>query len=182
LEFLFIPLESINSIFDMSDFPKLLNFLDYNIMKLIGLKIINNLINPNSKEKINSLENINKLFLFKKPLLKICKALRKKKTKIWKRTNAISKFLLVVKSLISEELLEIYIQLKNTLYEGGKNRRIIALPSLENALIYYSQQITLLYENKSKENNDKNSLYDLLTDIIKVLEEDFLKWQLISVY
>ena len=194
-ELLSMPLESIYSIFDMPDYPKLLNFLDYNSMKLIGLKIINNLINPNSIEKINSVEKINKLFLFIQPLLKnITSPEEENDVNFEKEQNAVSKLLLVIKSQNPEESLEIYNQLKNTLYEGGKNRRKITFPTLANALIYFCQQITLLYEDKNKENNDKKNLYDisklendeefygflskiyeLLTDIIKVLEEDFPK-------
>ena len=69
-ELLSIPLESPYSLFDMPDFPKIMNCLDYYNMKKLGLSIINNLINPNSKEKINSIEKLDKLFLFISPLLK----------------------------------------------------------------------------------------------------------------
>ena len=193
-EFLSMPLESIYSIFDMPDFSKLMNFLDYNNMKQLGLKIINNLINPHSKEKINSVEKINKLFLFIRPLLKnIQSAEEEKDPNFEKEQNAVGKLILMVKSQNIEEKLEIYIQLKNTLYDGGKNRRIITFPCLGNTLIYFCQQLTLLYENKNKDNNDNNlydisklendeqfyeflsKIYEVLTDIIKVLEEDFPK-------
>ena len=69
-ELLSVPLESIYSLFDMPNFPQLLMFLDYKNMKKIGLKIIHNLINPNSKESIDSLDKIRKL---KKKMILILK-------------------------------------------------------------------------------------------------------------
>lgn len=192
-ELLSIPLENIYSLFDMPDFPKLLNCLDYNNMKIIGLNIINNLINPNSHEKIDSIEKVNQLFSFIKPFLKSFQNPEEEnEINFEKEQNAIAKLIFVIKTNNPEVLLDIYTQLKNVLYEGGKNRRKITFPALANAIIYFCQQISNLYENKSEENSDNNKLYDiselenddalyeflskvydLLTNIIKTLEEEF---------
>ena len=199
-ELLAIPLESIYSLFDMPDFPNILNYLDYNNMKALGLKIINNLINPNSKEKLDSLEKINKLFLFIRPLLNNIKSPEEEKAPNFEKDqNTVAKLIFVVKSENPEILLDIYMQFKNTFYEGGKNRRKITFPTLANVLIYFCEKISFLYENKNKkdyengneENNNNNlfdiskfenddifyefinKIYDLLIYIIKVLEEEF---------
>ena len=191
-ELLSIPLENIYSLFDMPDFPKLLNFLDYYNMKILGLNIINNLINPHSHEKIDSVEKVNKLFSFIRPFLKnFQNPEEESEINFEKEQNAVAKLIFVIKTNNPEVLLDIYLQLKMVLYEGGKNRRKITFPALANALIYFCQQISTLYDNKNEENNDNNILYDiskfenddafyeflskvyqLLDDIIKILEEE----------
>ena len=191
-ELLSVPLESIYSLFDMPNFPQLLLFLDYSNMKKIGLKIINNLINPNSKEKIDSLEKIRKLFGFIQPLLKnIQSAEEENDPNFEMEQNTVAKLLFAIKSPDIEVLLEIYNEIKIVLYEGGKKRRKIIFPALANVLIYFCQKINVLYENKDNEESKDNSydisklesddalyeflskIYQLLTDTIKIIEEDF---------
>ena len=69
-DILSVPLESIYSLFDMPDFPNLFSFLDYESKKKLSLEIIQNLINPTSHEKLDSLEKIQQLLVFLKPLIK----------------------------------------------------------------------------------------------------------------
>jgi vacuolar protein sorting-associated protein 35 len=148
-ELLSVPLESIYSLFDMPNFPQLLMFLDYTNMKKIGLKIINNLINPNSKETIDSLEKIRKLFGFIQPLLKNIQSAEEENDPNFEvEQNTVAKLLFVIKSQDPEVLFEIYNELKIVLYEGGKKRRIIIFPALVNILIYFCQNLSTLYENK----------------------------------
>ena len=66
-EILSLALESIYSIFDMSDFIKLFNYLDYHNKKKLALEIINNLTRINSHEKLNTLEKVQNLLLYLKP-------------------------------------------------------------------------------------------------------------------
>jgi len=191
-ELLSVPLESIYSLFDMPNFPQLLLFLDYTNMKKIGLKIINNLINPNSKEKIDSLDKIRKLFGFIQPLLKNIQSAEEENDPNFEvEQNTVAKLLFVIRSQDPEVLLEIYNELKIVLYEGGKKRRVIIFPALANILIYFCQNLSTLYENKDNEEKNENSfdisklqsdddfyefmskIYQLLTDTIKVIEEDF---------
>ena len=197
-ELLSVPLESCYSLFDMPDFPQLLLFLDYNNMKIIGLKIINNLISPNSKEKIDSLEKIQKLFGFIQPLIKNIQSSEEENSENFEiEQNTVAKLIFVIKSKDPEIIFGIYSELKNALSEGGKNRRKITFPALVNALIYFSEKISYLYENKDKEEeeekdedndylyditkleNDDNyyeflsKIYETINDTIKVLEEDF---------
>jgi vacuolar protein sorting-associated protein 35 len=187
-----VPLESIYSLFDMPNFPQLLMFLDYTNMKKIGLKIIHNLINPNSKESIDSLDKIRKLFGFIQPLLKNIQSAEEENDPNFEvEQNTVAKLLFVIKSQDPEILLEIYNELKIVLYEGGKKRRVIIFPALANILIYFCQNLSTLYENKDNEEKKENSfdiskfqsdddfyefmakIYQLLTDTIKVIEEDF---------
>ena len=192
-ELLSIPLESVYSLFDMPDFLKLLSLLDYPNMKKIGLKIINNLTNPNSKEKIDSLEKLTKLCSFISPLLKDIQNIEENKDYNFENEqNSVAKIIFIIKTPDIDLLLDIYSEFKNILFEGRKNRRIITFPSLVNTLIYFSQQILNLYENKKEENDKENIIYDisklesddafyefelkiykLISDTLKVLEEDF---------
>lgn len=174
-ELLSIPLESTYSIFEMPDFPKIMNVLDYDNMKKLGLSIINNLINPNSKEKINSIEKINQLIFFIRPLLKnILSPEEENDVNFEKEQNTVAKLLFVIKSEDPQILFDIYTNLKNTLFEGGKKRIKITFPALANVLIYFCQQITLSYENKQKE-DDNNIFYD-----ISKFEKDDLFYEFIS--
>ena len=191
-ELLSVPLESIYSLFDMPNFPQLLLFLDYTNMKKIGLKIINNLINPNSKEQIDSLDKVRKLFGFIQPLLKNIQSAEEENAPNFEvEQNTVAKLLFVIRSQDPEILLEIYNELKIVLYEGGKKRRVIIFPALVNILIYFCQNLSTLYENKDNEEKKENSfdiskfqsdddfyefmskIYQLLTETIKVVEEDF---------
>ena len=191
-ELLSVPLESIYSLFDMPNFPQLLLFLDYTNMKKLGLKIINNLTKPNSKEKLDSLEKIRKLFGFIQPLLKNMQSAEEENDPNFEiEQNTVAKLLFAIRSQDIEVLLEIYNELKIVLYEGGKKRRIIIFPALVNILIYFCQKLTVLYENKdneeikdisydiSKLENDDAfyeflfKIYQLLNDTIKIIEEDF---------
>jgi vacuolar protein sorting-associated protein 35 len=191
-ELLSVPLESIYSLFDMPNFPQLLLFLDYSNMKKIGLKIINNLINPNSKEVIDSLDKIHKLFGFIQPLLRNIQSVEEENDPNFEvEQNTVAKLLFVIRCQDPEVLLGIYNELKNVLYEGGKKRRVIIFPALANILIYFCQNLSALYENKDNEEKKENSfdisklesdddfyefmskIYQLLTDTIKVIEEDF---------
>jgi hypothetical protein len=193
-ELLSIPLESVYSLFDMPDFPKLLNCLDYFNMKKIGLNIINNLINPNSKETIDSLDKITKLFSFITPLLQNISSVEEELCENFEiEQDTVAKLIFVIKSENIDVLYSIYVELKNVLFKGGKNRRVITFPSIVNSLILFIQKISNQYENKNneKESEDKthlydisklesddafyellSKLYDLLADVIKVIEED----------
>ena len=193
-QLLSIPLESCYSLFDMPDFPHLLTFLDYNNMKIIGLKIIHNLINPQSREKIDSLEKIRKLFGFIQPLLKNIKSSEEENDPNFEiEQNTVAKLIFVIKSENPDTILDIFNELKIVLYEGGKKRRKIVFPAMVNYLIYFCEQICFLYENKENENDEnKDNLYDitqlesddnfyefltkvyqLLDETIKIIEEDF---------
>ena len=197
-ELLSIPLESVYSLFDMPDFPKLLSCLDYNNMKILALNIINNLINPNSKEKIDSLEKINKLFTFITPLLQNVANVEEEQCENFDvEQNSVAKLIFAIKPENIDIFYSIYVELKNVLYKGGKKRRIITFPALVNSLILFTQKITTQYENKNEENENENEinihpsydisrldnddkfyeylskLYDLLNDVIKVIQEDF---------
>ena len=69
LNLLSSPLESELSLFDMKDFASLMVYLDFISRKNLGLKIIESLVNGNSKEKLDTEEKVTKLLNFIKPLL-----------------------------------------------------------------------------------------------------------------
>ena len=181
-ELLSIPLESPYSLFAMPDFPKIMNCLDYYNMKKLGLSIINNLINPNSKEKINSIEKLDQLFLFIRPLLKnIISTEEENDVNFEKEQNTVAKLIFVIKSKDPEILYDIYTKLRYTLYEGGKKRLIITYPALANALIHICQQLTFSYENKDKEVEEDENTIDFY-DISKFESDDLFYEFLSKVY
>ncbi len=192
-ELLQLTLQSKYSIFDMPDLSNLVSLLDYRNMKLIGLEIVKNIINPDSRDKIDSLEKLNKVFSFIMPLIRDIEGQeqRKKKINLEKEQNIVSKLIRVIKTEDPEVLLDIYIQAKVELYEGGKDRIKITYPVLANNLIYFAEQISILYEEKKEEKENENKFYDiskfenddlfyefiskiynLLEEIIKIIEED----------
>jgi vacuolar protein sorting-associated protein 35 len=151
-------------------------------MKKLGLSIINNLINPNSKEKINSIEKLDQLFLFIRPLLKnIISTEEENDVNFEKEQNTVAKLIFVIRTKDPEILYDIYTKLRYTLYEGGKKRLIITYPALANALIHICQQLTFSYENKDKEVEEDENTIDLY-DISKFESDDLFYEFLSKVY
>ena len=150
-EFLSHPLDSAYSIFDFPDFPLIMNCLDYNNMKTLSLKIINNFINPSSKEKVNSLDKLRKILSYITPLLRnVVTPDEEKEPSFEHDQNTLAKLIYVINSDNPIELLDIYTELKNVLFDGGVNRRRITYPILANILINFCQKLCISYEHKKK--------------------------------
>ena len=64
-----VPLTSDFSIFEITDFDGLITFLDYTLRKNLSLNVIHALCRPDSKERLDSFEKIQKLIKLIKPLL-----------------------------------------------------------------------------------------------------------------
>ena len=145
-----VPLESEHSLFDMTDFDGLILFLDYNSRKNVGLKIIESLYKSNSKEKLDSVEKVQKLLKLIRPLIVDAEdALEEDDYTFEREQNEVGKMIFVVNSQDPEIVYEIYGELKNVFVEGGAKRRIITLPSLANCIIAFSHKLSLAYDNKS---------------------------------
>ena len=188
-EILSLALESIYSIFEMPDFVKLFNFLDYQSKKKLATEIINNLINVNSHEKLDNIEKIKQLLVYLKPLIKSLNEEDEENNMqlMEKEQYTLIKLITVFKTRDIYLLLTFFIEFKNFLIEGGKLRRSISLPCFISYLIIFAKNIFLLYSEKKTENekydisvlntdddlfNYLSKVYQLLNDIIKIIEQD----------
>ena len=188
-DILSLALKSIYSLFEMPDFSKLFNYLDYHSKKKLALEIINNLININSHEKLDTLEKIKQLIIFLKPLVKNLEAENNKNFErlIEKEQFTLVKIFSVFKTKDIDLLLNFYQEFKDLLTEGDKNQRSKSLPCFISVLIIFCKEISNLYDEK-KEQNEKYDIsilktdedfynylfkvYNILIDLIKIIEKD----------
>ena len=188
-DILSIALESIYSIFEMPDFVKLFNFLDSKNKKDLAIEIINNLINVNSHEKLDTLDKIQQLFIYCRPLIKSSSESEEEINEriIEKEQYTLIKLFSILKTKDINLLYDIFLNFKIFLNEGGKLRRCKSYPCMISFLILFCKNISLLYEKKIKENekydisqletdddfcNFLAKIYNMLIDILKILEED----------
>jgi hypothetical protein len=145
-----VPLESEYSIFDMTDFDGLLTFLDFGSRKNLGLKIIESLYKSNSKEKLDTVEKMQKLLTIIKPLLYPSEeGIEEDPYQVSIEQIELCKMIFSVKSQDPEVIYEIYGELKNVFVEAGPERRKITLPSLANCIIGFCHKLSLAYDNKN---------------------------------
>jgi len=145
-----VPLESDHSLFEMTDFDGLILFLDYNMRKNLGLKIVHSLYKSNSKEKLDSVEKIQKLLKLIRPLIADVEDAQEEDNYTFEsEQNEVSKMIFVVNSQDPEVIYEIYGELKNVFVDGGVNRRKMTLPPLANCIIAFCHKLSLAYDNKN---------------------------------
>ena len=148
-----VPLESEFSLFDMTDFEGLMGLLDNHTRKNLGLKIIESLYKTNSKEKLDTVEKMQKLLAFIKPLISPMEGTVEEDPLIFQTMEMeqieVSKMIFSVKSQDPEVIYEIYGELKNVFVDGGAERRKFSLPSLANCIISFCHKLSLAYDNKN---------------------------------
>ena len=145
-----VPLGSEFSLFDLTEFDGLILFLDYSNRKNLALKIVESLYRDNSKEKLDSVEKLQKLLKLVRPLIAdVEDALEEDAITFECDQNEVSKMIFVVNSQSPEIIYEIYGELKNVFVEGGENRRKITLPTLANCIVSFCHKISLAYDNKN---------------------------------
>ena len=191
-DILSIPLESIYSIFDMANFPKLFSFLDYQNKKKLAFEIIDNLTNVNSHEKLDTLEKIKQLIIFLRPLEKNLdlnnnNSNNNSELLIEKEQFTLIKIFSVFKTKNIDLLFQFYFEFKNLLIEGDKSQRNKSLPCLISILIIFCKDISYLYSQKIEQNekydisslksdedfyNYLSNIYSILSELIKKLEQD----------
>ena len=196
-----VPLTSEFSLFDMIDFDGLTTFLDYTMRKNLSLNIIQSLSRPDSKEKLDSLEKIQKLLRLIQPLLADSEDATEEDNYIFENSE-VCKMIYIVKTEDPEVTLQIYEELKNIFVNGGEKRKKVTLPALANCVILFCHKLSMAYDNKNdliseekKKNNYVNEsietydiskiendegfnklmleIYKLLNDIIVLIKENF---------
>lgn len=152
---LMIPLESELSLFDFVNYSELMVFLDIYSRTNLGLKIIESLVNGTSKEQLDSVEKVQKLLSFIKPLLEE-EVEEKEAFQFEYEQSTVSKLIFVMKSTDPNVLIDIFIELKNVFVNGGVKKKKFTLPPLANALINFCYQISSSYDTRQGLINDSN--------------------------
>ena len=144
---LMVPLESELSLFDFINFSELMVFLDIYSRTNLGLKIIESLVNGTSKEQLDSVEKVQMLLTFIKPLLEE-EVEEKEAFQFEYEQSTVSKLIFVMKSTDPNVLIDIFMALKNVFLNGGVKKKKYTLPPLANALINFCYQISSSYDTR----------------------------------
>ena len=163
-EILLIPLNDDINIFELNEYNKLFELLDFFTKKKISKDIINILVTNNNKNiiKLNSVENFKKIMQYMQPLIFDN---NKEKIKdedindiktIEKEQNILCKLLHVINSTDPEIIFELFVQFKNMFSYGGTIRQKFSLPCLVNAIIIFCHKIIICYQNENNKKKDKN--------------------------
>ena len=155
-EIFLIPIEAGLNIYNINEYFKLFELVDYTTKKNIAIELINHLvnnINDKSTQKLDSLENYQKIIRYIQPL--ISDNNNKKEDEhindqdiIQEEQNIVCKLLYIINSPDPEVIHEIFNQFKNIFSYGGQVRRKFSLPCLVNAIIIFCHKLTICYENK----------------------------------
>ena len=189
-----VPLTSDFSIFEITDFDGLITFLDYTLRKNLSLNVIHALCRPDSKERLDSFEKIQKLIKLIKPLLADAEdAIEEDNYSFENNQSEVCKMIYIVKTEDPETTFQIYEELKNIFVNGGEKRKKVTLPALANCIILFCHRLSIVYDNKNnliseekKKNNfvkesietyniskieNGEAFYKLMIDIYKLLNE-----------
>ena len=156
------PLESELSLFDLNQFPKLMNNLDFNSRSNLSLKIIEYFVNGKSNEKLDSEDKIKKLLNFIKSLLEDSPDSNVDDFQFEYDQYNVAKLIFVINTNNPEILYNIYTEFKNVFINGGAKRKKITLPSLVNAILNLCYNISAAYDEKNNiyPENKKNELFN----------------------
>ena len=145
-----VPLTSDHSLFEMTDFDGLISFLDYTMRKNLSLNIIQSLSRPDSKEKLDSLEKIQKLIRLIQPLLTDSQdAVEEDNYTFENNQSEVCKMIYIVKTEDPEITFQIFEELKNIFVNGGERRKKVTLPALANCIVLFCHRLSIAYDNKN---------------------------------
>ena len=174
-EILLSPLEGCINVFEIEPYKKLIDILDIEQKKSLGIEIINILVNNVGNPKIaqlDSIENLQKIIKCIQPLLTDGKDITDEQNdliSIEKEQNIVCKLLFIINSTNPEVICEIYNQFKNIFSYGGANRRRFTLPTLVNAIIIFCHKVTSCYGYHKKKLPDSMDLV-ILNEILKTID------------
>ena len=189
------PLHNGINIFRMNDFLPLMNFLNYQNKKRLGLNLIEALVEDTNKEnpmleKINSLDSLDKVLKFIQPLLGNSRDNYEEEEEdyIYEHEQTIvSKLVHIIRTNNPEIIYKILNDLKNIFAHGGQERRRYTLPPLANRIIQFCHDITVCYENKlglipeKKKNNYVKEIIDSM-DIKKIINDEIFYKLMNNIY
>ena len=146
-----VPLTSDFSIFEITDFDGLITFLDYTLRKNLSLNVIHALCRPDSKERLDSFEKIQKLIKLIKPLLADAEdAIEEDNYSFENNQSEVCKMIYIVKTEDPETTFQIYEELKNIFVNGGEKRKKVTLPALANCIILFCHRLSIAYDNRER--------------------------------
>ena len=174
----------------MTDFPILMNHLDFTSRKNLGLRIIESLVNGTSKEKLDTEEKVTKLLAFIKPLLEDSNENDNENNdeiEFENEQNIVAKLIFVICAKDPENLFKIYSNLKNVFNNGGDKRKKYTLPTLANSIINLCYRISDAYDYKNNliPENRKTQIFNMnleLIDISKIDSDDSFFKLLLEIY
>jgi vacuolar protein sorting-associated protein 35 len=188
------PLNNGINIFQMKDFVPLMDFLNYKNKKKLGISLMEALIKDSNQEKpilekIDSLESLDKVLKFIRPLLGDNRESSQEEDYTYDyEQNIVSKIVHIIKTNNPETIYKILNDLKNIFSHGGPNRRKYTLPPLANRIIQFCHDITVCYENKVGllSENIKNNNYTKKTieslDINRIKNDQIFLQLLLNIY
>jgi len=138
------------SIFEIADFDGLITYLDYIMRKNLSLNIIQSLCRADSKEKIDSLEKVQKLLKLIQPLISDSEdAVEEDNYTFENNQSEVCKMIYIVKTEDPETTFQIYEEFKNIFINGGEKRKKVTLPALANCIILFCHKLSVAYDNKN---------------------------------
>jgi vacuolar protein sorting-associated protein 35 len=165
-----VPLESTLSIFEMPQFPVLMNYLDFSSRSTLSLRIIESLVNGSCFERLNSVEKVTILLDFIKPLLVDSSDSGEPDMYQFEyEQQTVAKLIFIIHNsdpLIQYDMLNL---LKNVFVKGG-TRRKFTMPPLVNSLFMLASSVSHAYE--AKNNNEHESGKAIYDDFIKKYHTD----------
>ena len=188
------PLNSGINIFRMNDFIPLMNFLNYQNKKHLGIKLIETLIKEadNDKsymEKISDLDSLDNVLKYIQPLLGDTRdSVQEDESTYEYEQTIVSKLVYIIRTKNPEIIYKILGDLKNIFSHGGINRRRYTLPPLASRIIQFCHDITICYESKldlipeKKKNNKYVKAIIESLDISKVQNDDIFYKLILNIY
>ena len=141
------PLESTLSIFDMPQFPSLMTYLDISSRTTLALRIIESLVNENSKEKLDTAEKVSILLDFIRPLLE--DSVDTVEADVYQfeyEQHSVTKLIFIIHNQDPYKQFEMLSILKNMFIKGGAKRHKFTLPPLTNAFLILASTVSHSYE------------------------------------
>jgi vacuolar protein sorting-associated protein 35 len=188
------PLNSGINIFRMNDFIPLMNFLNYQNKKHLGIKLIETLIkeadnDKSSMEKISDLDSLDNVLKYIQPLLGDTRdSVQEDESTYEYEQTIVSKLVYIIRTKNPEIIYKILGDLKNIFSHGGINRRRYTLPPLASRIIQFCHDITICYESKldlipeKKKNNKYVKAIIESLDISKVQNDDIFYKLILNIY
>jgi vacuolar protein sorting-associated protein 35 len=135
------------SIFQIENIFNLMNHLDFNSRSNFSLRIIESFIKNTANDKIDSLEKIQKILSYMKPLIEdVPDSHEIDEFQFDLEQTIVAKLVFVIGSHSPEVIYDILVELKNVFNNGGDKRKKYTFPSLANALLDLCYTISGAYD------------------------------------